>query len=82
MSAFRKISWALIGRGWIPGLILGAMCLGACHHHHDYDDRDRVVVVDEHGYRHEGRYDADRHWHGGWYDEHNGFHEDPYDWRR
>lgn len=78
MSISQKVRVALVAYWWMPALVVGGMSLGACVHHHD----DGVVVVDEHGFRHEGYYDADRHWHGGWRDEHNVYHEDPYDWRR
>ena len=43
---------------------------------------ERVVIVDERGYRHEGYYDERRGWHGGWYDERHAFHEDAREWRR
>lgn len=77
MSMLRKIGVTLIAYAWVPALVMGGMSVGCVHHHHPTE-----VVVDEHGYRHEGYYDADHHWHGGWYDEHNGFHDDPYDWKR
>lgn len=82
MTILKNVSAGLLRHWWAPALVAAATCAGACHHHHDYDNRDRVVVVDEHGYRHEGYYGPDRHWHGGWYDEHSAYHDDPYDWRR
>lgn len=47
---------ALAG-SWAALMLTGAIfCEGCGHHHHD-EDRDRAVVVDEHGWRHEGYYD-------------------------
>lgn len=63
----------------LPLVAGGVFAAGCVHHHHD--DEGHVVLVDEHGYRHEGYYDRDHHWHGGWYDEHHAFHDDPHDWR-
>jgi hypothetical protein len=71
LSAFALRHW------WIPVVLAGGMNMGACtHHHHD----DRVVITDEHGWRHEGSYDADHHWHGGYYDDRHEYHDDPADW--
>ncbi len=53
---------------------------GCAHHHHHHDDA-CVVIHDDHGWRHEGYYDRDRHWRGGYYDERRVYHNDPYDWR-
>lgn len=64
-------------------MLAAPMFLGACeeeHHHHH--DEDRTVVVDEHGWRHEGYYDEGRRWHGGYADDRGIRHEDPDDWRR
>lgn len=63
----------------LSALLVGSMFLGACawHHHHD---NDRTVVVDEHGWRHEGFYDENRHWHGGYVDDRGEHHVDPEDW--
>jgi len=64
-------------------LIFGGLSLSACHHH-DRDDvarRDRVEIVDERGFRHQGYRDERGYWHGGWYDERREYHNDPDDWR-
>jgi len=78
-----SLSKTLVLSMWPAALIAGASCLSACHHH-DRDDmarRDRVEIVDEHGYRHQGTRDEQGYWHGGWYDEHREYHKDPEDWR-
>lgn len=60
-------------------MLLGV--LGCSDHHHDDDHRDRVVTYDAHGYRHEGYRDDAGNWHGGYYDEHNTYHDDPQNYR-
>ena len=69
---------------WLAAALLAGTYTVGCihHHHHDYDDYDRVVIVDDRGWHHEGYYDRDRYWHGGYYDEHRGYHEDARDWHR
>ncbi len=66
----------------IPMVVLFAgvmISVSACEHHHHWEEN-HVAVVDEHGWRHEGYYDADKHWHGGYYDEKHEFHNDAADW--
>ena len=41
---------------------------------------DRLEIVDEHGYHHQGYYDDQHAWHGGYYDENHLYHDDPQDW--
>ena len=69
----------LSGICWTFVLVVGGLGLTACVHHH-HPDHDRVVIMDEHNYRHEGWRDEHGGWHGGWYDRDRHFHEDPNDW--
>jgi hypothetical protein len=62
----------------LSAVLVGFMFVGACdwHHHHE----DRAVIVDEHGWHHEGFYDENHGWHGGYVDDHGVHHDDPADW--
>lgn len=62
------------------GGLFAAGCAG--HRHEEVVEPQRVVIEDEHGFRHEGYYDERRTWHGGYYDKDRQFHRDPDNWRR
>jgi len=63
----------------LSAVLVGFMLLNACYWHHPHEDR--TVIVDEHGWRHEGFYDEHHAWHGGYVDDHGLRHDDPEDWR-
>jgi hypothetical protein len=70
----------LLGSMRLSAALAGSMFLGACDWHHHHHDEDRTVIVDEHGWRHEGFYDENHAWHGGYVDDHGEHHDDPADW--
>jgi hypothetical protein len=81
MSLSRKFKALLVAAWWLPVGAIAISYVGGCEHeHHDRDEH--VAIVDEHGFRHEGSYDAEHHWHGGYEDEHHVHHDDPNDWHR
>src|SRR3569623_185870 len=62
----------------LSAVATGGLFIGACAgHRHEEVEPQRVVVEDEHGFRHEGYYDERRSWHGGYYDRERQFHRDP-----
>jgi hypothetical protein len=42
----------------------------------------QVDIVDAHGYHHQGYYDDNHDWHGGYDDEQHQHHDDPHDWHQ
>jgi len=79
MAILRNFKALLVTAWWLPVAAICFSYAAGCEHHHHDDER--VGIVDEHGWRHEGSYDADHHWHGGYYNDRHEYHEDPADWR-